>query len=330
MPSVARSTVVHLPAAVFLILSTTLCLPPSTAAAQDGQAPRIEVITRVEPNLDGFASYARLEDEQPRPVTVEVTIAPDGTISNARPAIPGPPKPLERAMDAARGWRFAPVPGGPVKTYIGFNMVRMTSSGPATVAVPINGIEAPRKIHDSGAVYPEGFTPKPGRQGRLIDVTIDSAGLVVDAVSPDPPDDMTMNAVEAALYWRFEPNLQVPRRKLRMFIDFVSAASFGQPHSKWIIGKDLTGPLVPPRRITEVRPKYPAEAVREQVEGTVVVVALVDKNGRVTAGRIIHSVPLLDKAALDAVKRWKFAPGTAGGKAFALAVTVTVNFTLDR
>ncbi|HEY7817882.1 MAG TPA: TonB family protein, partial [Vicinamibacteria bacterium] len=55
-------------------------------------------------------------------------------------------------------------------------------------------------------------------------------------------------------------------------------------------------------------PEYPEEARRAQVSGTVVLELTVDRGGNVTGVRVIESIPLLDQAAIDAVREWKYAP----------------------
>ena len=57
--------------------------------------------------------------------------------------------------------------------------------------------------------------------------------------------------------------------------------------------------------------------------------ATIDEQGRVAEARILRSIPLLDQAALDAVKQWEYTPTTVDGKAVPVIMTVTVNFTLN-
>lgn len=79
-----------------------------------------------------------------------------------------------------------------------------------------------------------------------------------------------------------------------------------------------------PRRIQYVEPVYPPIAVRLGVEGDVVVKVRIDPEGNVTVVGIEHSVSsLLDRAALEAVQQWKYAPGEAP-----VTFPVTVTFKL--
>jgi TonB family protein len=45
--------------------------------------------------------------------------------------------------------------------------------------------------------------------------------------------------------------------------------------------------------------------------------------------KVLHSVPLLDQAALDAVRRWEYEPSTLNGVRVAVIMTIVVNFTLQ-
>jgi protein TonB len=88
--------------------------------------------------------------------------------------------------------------------------------------------------------------------------------------------------------------------------------------------------MPPPRRIKDVKPVYPPDAREKAVAGTVIVDILVDESGRVSDAKIVRSIPLLDQAALDAVRGWVFEPTLLNGQPVSLVLTVTVNFTLAR
>jgi TonB family protein len=58
----------------------------------------------------------------------------------------------------------------------------------------------------------------------------------------------------------------------------------------------------------------------------VIVSVMIDTNGDVAAAKVVRSIPLLDRAALDAVRGWKFTRTTARGAPVCVAMTVTVDF----
>jgi protein TonB len=86
--------------------------------------------------------------------------------------------------------------------------------------------------------------------------------------------------------------------------------------------------IVSPTLVTRVEPVYPAEALSARVQGIVIVEARIDTKGKVTDARVLRSIPLLDQAALDAVKQWVYAPTCLNGAAIPVIAVVTVPFKL--
>ena len=86
---------------------------------------------------------------------------------------------------------------------------------------------------------------------------------------------------------------------------------------------------IAPRKTVDVRPLYPEFARSARVEGTVVLEAVLDQTGRVTQLRVIKSVPMLDQAALDAVRQWRYTPSVYGGHPVSVLMTITIRFTLQ-
>ena len=87
------------------------------------------------------------------------------------------------------------------------------------------------------------------------------------------------------------------------------------------------GQVRPPIRIKEVPPVYPAIAKSAQVQGDVVIEATIDEEGKVADARVVKSVPMLDQAALDAVRQWEYQPSLLNGVPTPVVMTVTVKFT---
>ena len=91
-----------------------------------------------------------------------------------------------------------------------------------------------------------------------------------------------------------------------------------------------TAPLVTdnaPILRTWIPPVYPADALKEKIDGTVQVRFIVDAQGRVTTVRVLEAgVPQLNEAALAAVRGWEFLPGIEDGKPAAYCLDVPVEF----
>ena len=81
--------------------------------------------------------------------------------------------------------------------------------------------------------------------------------------------------------------------------------------------------------IKRVEPIYTADALANRISGIVIVETVVDHNGDVKDVRVLKPLPFgLDQAAVDAVKQWKFRPGTMNGDPVDVLFVLTVNFKL--
>jgi protein TonB len=86
--------------------------------------------------------------------------------------------------------------------------------------------------------------------------------------------------------------------------------------------------MTAPRKVVDVPPNYPELALRTRKDGIVIVEATIDERGNVIAAHVLRSAPLLDEAALAAVRQWKFTPAVLNGEPVPVVMTVTVNFQL--
>ncbi len=88
------------------------------------------------------------------------------------------------------------------------------------------------------------------------------------------------------------------------------------------------GEIRPPRLIKRVDPVYPELARESRTSGIVIIEAETGLDGRVVALKILRSVPLLDEAALDAVRQWVYEPMIVNGRLRGVVFTVSVQFVL--
>jgi protein TonB len=89
------------------------------------------------------------------------------------------------------------------------------------------------------------------------------------------------------------------------------------------------GAIKPPVKTRDVRPQYPSIAQSARVQGVVIIEATIGPTGKVQDARVLRSIPLLDQAALDAVRQWEFTPTMLNGVPVPVIMTVTVQFTLS-
>jgi TonB family protein len=83
---------------------------------------------------------------------------------------------------------------------------------------------------------------------------------------------------------------------------------------------------VPPKLIKSVRAVAPGDALREFVTGNVTIDALIDKNGEVKSMKVLSGPASFHKAAMEALKQYRYEPARQNGKAVSAHLTVTVPF----
>jgi TonB family protein len=92
------------------------------------------------------------------------------------------------------------------------------------------------------------------------------------------------------------------------------------------VGAGVSAPTV----ITQVRPRYTGEALRNRIQGTVVLEAVVMGDGCASHIRVVRSLNPggLDEEAIRAVEQWRFEPGRLAGVPVDVLVTIMLDFTL--
>jgi protein TonB len=88
------------------------------------------------------------------------------------------------------------------------------------------------------------------------------------------------------------------------------------------------GNIATPTKVRDVPPVYPPLAIQARVQGVVIIEATIGKDGAVDGARVLRSIPLLDPAALEAVRQWQFTPTLLNGVPVPVIMTVTVQFSL--
>ena len=86
--------------------------------------------------------------------------------------------------------------------------------------------------------------------------------------------------------------------------------------------------IVAPRKVRDLMPVYPTLARSAGARGVVIIEATIDASGDVVAAKVLRSIPMLDDAALTAVRQWRFTPARLNGEPVSVLMTITINFTL--
>jgi TonB family protein len=301
------------------------------------------------------------------PVIMTITIDSAGLVTDAK-VLKGDVTLADAALDAVRQWRYRqPVAGAPVIATVAVNVVDTSLPAEVSEGVRVGGdIKAPAKIKNVAPVYPEA-AKKAGRQGVvIIEAKIDRAGIVADAQILRSVPMLDVAALEAVSQWKFTPTLLngVPVPVIMtVTTNFVLdgkpktpgveggvsggvpggvagdyAASMGEYQRQLDASKApqppdgalrVGGSISAPKKIKDARPIYPEDARAAGVQGIVIVEAVIGKDGKVETATVLRGIPMLDQAALDAVRQWEFTPTFVNGAPVSVIVTMTVNFTLQ-
>jgi protein TonB len=84
-----------------------------------------------------------------------------------------------------------------------------------------------------------------------------------------------------------------------------------------------------PKRIAGAPPEYPVIARSARIQGVVILEAVINERGTIERIKVLKSEPLLDPAAIAAVKDWRYTPTLLNGVPVSVLMTITINFTLQ-
>jgi len=89
------------------------------------------------------------------------------------------------------------------------------------------------------------------------------------------------------------------------------------------------GNIKPPKKVKDVKPIYPDLARNTHTQGVVILEITIGTDGKVKSVKVLKSLPLLEAAAINAVKKWEYKPTLVDGKPTPVMMAVAVNFRLD-
>jgi protein TonB len=194
------------------------------------------------------------------------------------------------------------------------------------------------------------------RQGRVAEARNTGGarggrGATPEPVAP-PGEAFAAAAIDAVRQWQYDPPADGPLafdvtfafmpgsqpRLMAHGLPAVVAAPAGAipapppppPPPGWAAGAVRVGAGIRmPVKTKHVAPEYPPIAQSANVTGVVILEVLIGADGRVQDTRVLRSIPLLDQAAVDAVKQWEFTPTLLNGSPVPVIMTATVQFTLS-
>jgi TonB family protein len=188
-------------------------------------------------------------------------------------------------------------------------------------------------MHRTGVAYPAAAL-KQGVQGTVVvELKLDSSGNVADAHVVSGPDELRRAALESVLQWHLVKNVAGSSRQVSISFSLPDAVptpppvAAAGPGATYHVGAGVTAPVLLYKR----EPEYTEEARKARYQGTVLLYVEIDPSGKATNIRVQRSLGLgLDEKAIEAVRQWKFKPGTKDGNPVTVTANIGVNFrTLD-
>jgi TonB family protein len=188
-----------------------------------------------------------------------------------------------------------------------------------------------------GAVVPESAPESAVVAGTPHKTPADMKSILMAAAGPPrmgqvPPYVSSESSVPNAP--RVADKIFSGKKSYSMALNMPNLTSAG---GSWIIrfaqldDDSTTGEITAPVAMTKVDPAYPSDLIRDGVEGTVVLYAVIHKDGSVGDVRVLQSLQgRLDENARLALLRWKFRPGTKNGQAVDLVAVVQIPYKASR
>ena len=222
---------------------------------------------------------------------------------------------------------------------------RRTFSVPATYPAEARGIDAAGSvslvatIDETGRVVeirkprePLVMSPTPGANPTAVRIALEA--MVRDAAGAlrrwtyDPP---ARGPIAFTVSFSFKPGAEATSsQSTTVAPPLTASAAASASGGAQVAGQPVRvgGQIKPPTQISKVQPVYPPIALSARVQGIVILEATIGVDGRVTDAKVLRSVPLLDEAALNAVRQWAYTPTLMNGVPVPVIMTVTVTFNL--
>lgn len=229
-------------------------------------------------------------------------------------------------VTAQSGYRVVVNPANPVSSLSKSDVTRLflekTTWDSGAPAAPVDLL--------AGSPVREGFSKDV--LGLSVNDAVDRIRETARVAGGNPPPAMASDR-EVLAYVRLKPGA-IGYVSLAADITGVKVIAVGGKKEHALAGGTATAPMpvggriAMPQRIVHAQPIYPPMAKVGKVQGTVDVSVVIDAGGNVAQAQVVHSIPQLDGAALDAVRKWKYSPTVVDGVAVPVTMIVKVNFAL--
>lgn len=159
----------------------------------------------------------------------------------------------------------------------------------------------------------------------------EAALLVLRASLASRPDDPALKQALVDTLTSQQNTLLRQLQRLRVELSQLGAGTQAMPKRE-ITDCDgnkvvrVGGDILSPRKLEDAAPVYPQEALDARAAGAVIVEATIGCDGTVSEAKVLRGVPLFNQAALDAVRKWRYAPTLMNGVPVPVVLTATVTF----
>ena len=192
--------------------------------------------------------------------------------------------------------------------------------GDSTVLEPIKSVKA---------TYPDEAREK-RLQGRVVvKVQVSETGDVESAEVTSGDPIFAKAAIEAAKKWKFKPFIRNGKPEtvytlIPFNFAFADNVADAKPPQRIRVSSGVSQGLL----IHKVNPVYPPAARSARVQGTVVLQAVIGKDGQIADLHVITGDPMLAPAAIGAVQQWRYKPYLLEGQPVEVDTQIQVNFQL--
>ena len=202
-----------------------------------------------------------------------------------------------------------------------FELATTRARPPAPVRVG-GAVKPPKQVKRVNPEYPVAALSSRVQGVVILEATIGADGRVSDVRVVRSIPLLDTAAVEAVRQWVYEPTV-VNGVRNPVIISVAVAFKLTAPQPVRV-----GGAIKAPMQTKRVVPAYPPEAQAAGVQGVVIMEATIGVDGKVTDVGVLRSIPLLDRAAMEAVRQFEYTPTVIEGVTVPVIMTVTINFTL--
>ncbi|MBV9183588.1 MAG: energy transducer TonB [Acidobacteria bacterium] len=225
---------------------------------------------------------------------------------------------------------FTPGPGGRWTALVGFTLQFAALS--ALLVLPMLSPRLPEALTRPRIFVPLASpaplrvvheTSRPGRDWRLDRLVVVSRPFTFARQTEQNPREQTVVPPGYASLAREQAD---GRAVYESLLDGVARPMPGPPASR----PTRTSLVMEGNLLERIAPQYPTMAKQMGIQGTVLIRAEINREGRIEQAEVISGHPWLSAAALNAVRQWKYRPYYLNGEAVEVETEITVNFVLNR